>query len=52
MLCDANQCTVLTSLSQVTEAYKQYEYSKVVRLLQAFCSKSLSNFYFSMIKDR
>ncbi|XP_053794437.1 isoleucine--tRNA ligase, mitochondrial [Vidua chalybeata] len=38
--------------SKVTEAYKQYEYSKVVRLLQAFCSRSLSNFYFSMIKDR
>uniref|UniRef100_A0A8C3MZA4 Isoleucine--tRNA ligase, mitochondrial n=1 Tax=Geospiza parvula TaxID=87175 RepID=A0A8C3MZA4_GEOPR len=38
--------------SKVTEAYKQYDYSKVVRLLQAFCSRSLSNFYFSMIKDR
>ncbi|RLW06854.1 hypothetical protein DV515_00004007 [Chloebia gouldiae] len=38
--------------SKVTEAYKQYEYSKVVRLLQAFCSRSLSNFYFSTIKDR
>ncbi|RMC12372.1 hypothetical protein DUI87_09887 [Hirundo rustica rustica] len=38
--------------SKVTEAYNQYDYSKVVRLLQAFCSKSLSNFYFSMIKDR
>ncbi|XP_071281949.1 isoleucine--tRNA ligase, mitochondrial [Agelaius tricolor] len=38
--------------SKVTEAYKQYDYSKVVRLLQSFCSRSLSNFYFSMIKDR
>ncbi|KAF4798611.1 Isoleucine--tRNA ligase [Turdus rufiventris] len=38
--------------SKVTEAYKQYDYSKVVRLLQAFCSRSLSNFYFSVIKDR
>uniref|UniRef100_A0A8C7EFL7 Isoleucine--tRNA ligase, mitochondrial n=1 Tax=Nothoprocta perdicaria TaxID=30464 RepID=A0A8C7EFL7_NOTPE len=38
--------------SKVTEAYKQYDYSKVVRLLQAFCSRNLSNFYFSIIKDR
>lgn len=42
----------LCSLSQVTEAYKEYDYSKVVRLLQAFCSRNLSNFYFSIIKDR
>ncbi|NXC50689.1 SYIM protein, partial [Penelope pileata] len=38
--------------SKVTEAYKQYDYSKVVRLLQAFCSRNLSNFYFTIIKDR
>ncbi|XP_042679752.1 isoleucine--tRNA ligase, mitochondrial [Centrocercus urophasianus] len=38
--------------SKVTEAYKEYDYSKVVRLLQAFCSRNLSNFYFSVIKDR
>ncbi|KAM9016908.1 isoleucine--tRNA ligase, mitochondrial [Ara ararauna] len=38
--------------SKVTEAYKEYNYSKVVRLLQAFCSRNLSNFYFSIIKDR
>nr|XP_009931161.1 PREDICTED: isoleucine--tRNA ligase, mitochondrial [Opisthocomus hoazin] len=38
--------------SKVTEAYKEYDYSKVVRLLQAFCSRNLSNFYFSIIKDR
>ncbi|POI34777.1 hypothetical protein CIB84_001471 [Bambusicola thoracicus] len=38
--------------SKVTEAHKEYDYSKVVRLLQAFCSRNLSNFYFSIIKDR
>ncbi|PKU48948.1 isoleucine--trna mitochondrial [Limosa lapponica baueri] len=38
--------------SKVTEAYKEYDYSKVVRLLQAFCSRNLSNFYFSIVKDR
>ncbi|NXC14986.1 SYIM protein, partial [Corythaeola cristata] len=38
--------------NKVTEAYKEYDYSKVVRLLQAFCSRNLSNFYFSIIKDR
>ncbi|KAK2515421.1 Iars2 [Columba livia] len=38
--------------SKVTEAYKEYDYSKVVRLLQAFCSRNLSNFYFTIIKDR
>uniref|UniRef100_A0A8C4XU00 Isoleucine--tRNA ligase, mitochondrial n=1 Tax=Falco tinnunculus TaxID=100819 RepID=A0A8C4XU00_FALTI len=38
--------------SKVTEAYKEYDYSKVVRLLQAFCSRNLSNFYFTTVKDR
>ncbi|OXB68299.1 hypothetical protein ASZ78_015239 [Callipepla squamata] len=38
--------------SKVTEAYKEYDYSKVVRLLQVFCSRNLSSFYFSIIKDR
>ncbi|XP_027497138.1 isoleucine--tRNA ligase, mitochondrial [Corapipo altera] len=38
--------------NKVTDAYKEYEFSKVVRLLQAFCSRNLSNFYFSVIKDR
>ncbi|KAJ7398610.1 isoleucyl-tRNA synthetase 2 [Pitangus sulphuratus] len=38
--------------NKVTDAYKEYDFSKVVRLLQAFCSRNLSNFYFSIIKDR
>ncbi|KFO95667.1 hypothetical protein N300_14722, partial [Calypte anna] len=38
--------------NKVTAAYKEYDYSKVVRLLQAFCSRNLSNFYFTLIKDR
>ncbi|KAM6165931.1 isoleucine--tRNA ligase, mitochondrial [Erethizon dorsatum] len=37
---------------KVTDAYKQYDFGKVVRLLQAFYTRELSNFYFSIIKDR
>ncbi|KAH1173168.1 isoleucine--tRNA ligase, mitochondrial [Mauremys mutica] len=37
---------------KVTEAYKEYDYGKVIRLLQAFHTRDLSNFYFSIIKDR
>ncbi|XP_063159728.1 isoleucine--tRNA ligase, mitochondrial [Candoia aspera] len=38
--------------NKVTQAYTEYDYGKVIRLLQAFCSKDLSSFYFSIIKDR
>ncbi|XP_010640977.1 isoleucine--tRNA ligase, mitochondrial [Fukomys damarensis] len=38
--------------SKVTDAYKQYDFGKVVRLLQAFYTRELSGFYFSIIKDR
>ncbi|XP_060102467.1 isoleucine--tRNA ligase, mitochondrial [Heteronotia binoei] len=38
--------------NKVTDAYKEYDYSKVVRLLQAFHSRELSSFYFSIVKDR
>lgn len=38
--------------SQVTDAYKQYDFGKVVRLLQAFYTRELSGFYFSIVKDR
>ncbi|KAL7987375.1 hypothetical protein Chor_006294 [Crotalus horridus] len=38
--------------TKVTQAYKEHDYGKVIRLLQAFCSKDLSSFYFSIIKDR
>ncbi|XP_037679474.1 isoleucine--tRNA ligase, mitochondrial isoform X2 [Choloepus didactylus] len=38
--------------SKITESYKQYDFGKVVRLLRAFYTRELSNFYFSIIKDR
>ncbi|CAN2387450.1 mitochondrial [Pristimantis euphronides] len=38
--------------SKVTEAYKTYEFGKVIRLLEALISRDLSSFYFSIIKDR
>ncbi|XP_006894654.1 PREDICTED: isoleucine--tRNA ligase, mitochondrial [Elephantulus edwardii] len=43
------QSSLITS---VTESYKQYDFGKVVRLLRAFYTRELSNFYFSIIKDR
>ncbi|XP_053462359.1 isoleucine--tRNA ligase, mitochondrial [Nycticebus coucang] len=38
--------------NKVTESYRQYDFGKVVRLLRAFYTRELSNFYFSIIKDR
>uniref|UniRef100_A0A4W3JMA3 isoleucine--tRNA ligase n=1 Tax=Callorhinchus milii TaxID=7868 RepID=A0A4W3JMA3_CALMI len=38
--------------TEVTEAYKQYDYGKVIRLMSAFVNRDLSNFYFTIIKDR
>ncbi|XP_069811697.1 isoleucine--tRNA ligase, mitochondrial [Dendropsophus ebraccatus] len=38
--------------SKVTEAYKNYEFGKVIRLLEALVTRDLSSFYFSIIKDR
>uniref|UniRef100_A0A6I8SWV8 Isoleucine--tRNA ligase, mitochondrial n=1 Tax=Xenopus tropicalis TaxID=8364 RepID=A0A6I8SWV8_XENTR len=38
--------------SKVTDAYKGYEFGKVVRLLEALVTRDLSSFYFSIIKDR
>ncbi|XP_063775503.1 isoleucine--tRNA ligase, mitochondrial [Pseudophryne corroboree] len=38
--------------SKVSEAYKSYEFGKVVRLLEALVTRDLSNFYFSIVKDR
>ncbi|XP_023614364.1 isoleucine--tRNA ligase, mitochondrial [Myotis lucifugus] len=38
--------------SKITDSYKQYDFGKVIRLLQAFYTRELSNFYFSIIKDR
>ncbi|XP_049724573.1 isoleucine--tRNA ligase, mitochondrial [Elephas maximus indicus] len=38
--------------NKITESYKQYDFGKVVRLLQAFYTRELSNFYFSIVKDR
>ncbi|KAG9484580.1 hypothetical protein GDO78_010127 [Eleutherodactylus coqui] len=48
--------TVLNSaredINKVTEAYKNYEFGKVIRLLEALVTRDLSSFYFSIIKDR
>ncbi|XP_048212509.1 isoleucine--tRNA ligase, mitochondrial [Perognathus longimembris pacificus] len=38
--------------TKITDSYKQYDFGKVVRLLKAFYTRDLSNFYFSIIKDR
>ncbi|KAL2770767.1 isoleucine--tRNA ligase, mitochondrial precursor, partial [Daubentonia madagascariensis] len=38
--------------NKITESYKQYDFGKVVRLLRTFYTRELSNFYFSIIKDR
>ncbi|XP_054836659.1 isoleucine--tRNA ligase, mitochondrial [Eublepharis macularius] len=38
--------------NKVTNAYKEYDYGKVIRLLQAFHNRELSSFYFSIVKDR
>ncbi|KAK1328081.1 hypothetical protein QTO34_012504 [Cnephaeus nilssonii] len=37
---------------KITDSYKQYDFGKVIRLLQAFYTRELSNFYFSIVKDR
>ncbi|XP_062980155.1 isoleucine--tRNA ligase, mitochondrial [Elgaria multicarinata webbii] len=38
--------------NKVTQAYKEYDYGRVIRLLEAFHKRELSSFYFSIIKDR
>ncbi|KAM8946667.1 isoleucine--tRNA ligase, mitochondrial isoform 3-T3 [Pelodytes ibericus] len=38
--------------SKVSEAYKGYDFGKVIRLLEALITRDLSSFYFSVIKDR
>ncbi|XP_037352618.1 isoleucine--tRNA ligase, mitochondrial [Talpa occidentalis] len=38
--------------NKINDSYKQYDFGKVVRLLRAFYTRELSNFYFSIIKDR
>ncbi|XP_062864083.1 isoleucine--tRNA ligase, mitochondrial isoform X2 [Trichomycterus rosablanca] len=37
---------------KVTDAYSEYDCGRVIRLLQAFITRDLSSFYFSIIKDR
>lgn len=37
---------------KVTDAYSEFNYGLVIRLLQSFTARELSNFYFSIIKDR
>nr|XP_033791983.1 isoleucine--tRNA ligase, mitochondrial isoform X2 [Geotrypetes seraphini] len=38
--------------NKITDAYKEYDFGKVIRLLQALVNRELSSFYFSIIKDR
>lgn len=37
---------------KVTDAYSEFDPGRVIRVLQAFISRDLSSFYFSIIKDR
>ncbi|XP_055010835.1 isoleucine--tRNA ligase, mitochondrial isoform X2 [Boleophthalmus pectinirostris] len=37
---------------KVTDAYTEFDAGRVIRLLQAFITRDLSSFYFSIIKDR
>ncbi|KAJ3612860.1 hypothetical protein NHX12_019117 [Muraenolepis orangiensis] len=37
---------------KVTDAYGGFDAARVIRVLQAFVNRDLSNFYFSIIKDR
>ncbi|XP_053191351.1 isoleucine--tRNA ligase, mitochondrial isoform X1 [Scomber japonicus] len=37
---------------KVTDAYSEFDAGRVIRILQAFISRDLSSFYFSVIKDR
>ncbi|XP_064411661.1 isoleucine--tRNA ligase, mitochondrial isoform X2 [Latimeria chalumnae] len=37
---------------KVTDAYSEYDFGKVIRLLLGFTNRDLSSFYFSIIKDR
>ncbi|XP_067901174.1 isoleucine--tRNA ligase, mitochondrial [Heterodontus francisci] len=38
--------------TKITAAYKEYDFGKVTRLVLAFINRELSNFYFSIVKDR
>ncbi|KPP78100.1 isoleucine--tRNA ligase, mitochondrial-like [Scleropages formosus] len=37
---------------KVTDAYSEFDAGRVIRLLQAFITRDLSSFYFTIIKDR
>ncbi|XP_017287243.1 isoleucine--tRNA ligase, mitochondrial isoform X2 [Kryptolebias marmoratus] len=37
---------------KVTDAYSEFDAGRVVRILQAFITRDLSSFYFSIVKDR
>lgn len=37
---------------KVTDAYSEFDAGRVIRVLQAFITRELSSFYFSIIKDR
>ncbi|KAM3594791.1 uncharacterized protein V6R79_014306 [Siganus canaliculatus] len=37
---------------KVTDAYSEFDAGRVIRVLQAFITRDLSSFYFSIVKDR
>lgn len=45
-------CLKVCVCLQVTDAYSEFDAGRVIRTLQAFLTRDLSSFYFSIIKDR
>lgn len=45
-------CVCVCLYLQVTDAYSEFDAGRVIRVLQAFITRELSSFYFSIIKDR
>lgn len=45
-------CVCVCLYLQVTDAYSEFDAGRVIRVLQAFITRDLSSFYFSIIKDR
>lgn len=45
-------CFTVGFANKITESSKQYDFRKVLWLLQAFYARELSNFHVNIIKDR
>ena len=46
------EATQVRMCLQVTDAYSEFDAGRAIRVLQAFITRDLSSFYFSIIKDR